>query len=247
MNSQVNHSFGSSPQMRGSTEGILQANPTIGDHPRRCGGARIRGDCFELLVGIIPADAGSTCRRCASYCCVRDHPRRYGEHDSWITVLCILAGSSPQMRGAPLQRLQNFRQERIIPADAGSTNFGVIGLDGVQDHPRRCGEHSHLVAYSCRVAGSSPQMRGAPFDGHAVEIILRIIPADAGSTENENLRRENARDHPRRCGEHICLALLLTGLLGSSPQMRGARQSGDIGSAIRGIIPADAGSTQFTH
>ena len=55
-------------------------------------------------------------------------------------ILCT-GGSSPRMRGAHGGKRDLVTIPRIIPADAGSTNFGVIGLDGVQDHPRGCGEH----------------------------------------------------------------------------------------------------------
>ena len=52
-----------------------------------------------------------------------------------------------------------------------------------------------------------------------------------------------SQDHPRRCGEHFYLQYFVLQNLGSSPQMRGALFMKLIPSLIRGIIPADAGST----
>ena len=74
-----------------------------------------------LLVGIIPADAGSTDTRICVSAPRRDHPRGCGEHDFSICLHVTLAGSSPRMRGALVDHLQGPAVVRIIPADAGST------------------------------------------------------------------------------------------------------------------------------
>ena len=72
-----------------------------------------------------------------------------------------------------------------------------------------------------------------------------IIPADAGSTLNGFPLYGTDRDHPRGCGEHRGYKYLKLSTLGSSPRMRGAPASRMAGREIRGIIPADAGSTIF--
>ena len=53
------------------------------------------------------------------------------------------------------------------------------------------------------------------------------------------------RDHPRGCGEHKSLVVRMAWNPGSSPRMRGARLSRRWVTSHPGIIPADAGSTQF--
>ena len=53
---------------------------------------------FDL--GIIPADAGSTCRRSCRTVLIRDHPRGCGEHITDSDGEMDLTGSSPRMRGA---------------------------------------------------------------------------------------------------------------------------------------------------
>ena len=66
-------------------------------------------------------------------------------------------------------------------------------------------------------------MRGARLIGVRVGISGRIIPADAGSTNEAISFLGISKDHPRGCGEH--------GL--------GQRMA----DQETGIIPADAGST----
>ena len=70
----------------------------------------------------------------------------------------------------------------IIPAYAGSTiQEGCNGLKG-RDHPRVCGEHFQVCISKGSSFGSSPRMRGAPEKAEEIPVIVRIIPAYAGST-----------------------------------------------------------------
>ena len=132
---------------------------------------------------------------------------------------------------------------RIIPADAGSTDIRGPGQAPIADHPRRCGEHSVERSWDERYWGSSPQMRGAPDAEGALRRALRIIPADAGSTIACRCAASTAKDHPRRCGEHMTAAPVTSLHSGSSPQMRGALIADNVRSGGARIIPADAGST----
>ena len=74
-----------------------------------------------------------------------------------------------------------------------------------------------------------------------------IIPADAGSTAIVIALPTFARDHPRGCGEHYGTYKTNVKSVGSSPRMRGALTLSHRRSKRAGIIPADAGSTRFTH
>ena len=98
-----------------------------------------------LVMGIIPADAGSTLGLDDGGRQTPDHPRGCGEHSlpfhSWMPV----TGSSPRMRGARGPVLQGPSCGRIIPADAGSTSKEARRIMEHEDHPRGCGEHAHLV------------------------------------------------------------------------------------------------------
>ena len=53
-----------------------------------------------LVVGIIPACAGSTVYKGEFLYKVRDHPRMCGEHSSRASSSAFSAGSSPHVRGA---------------------------------------------------------------------------------------------------------------------------------------------------
>ena len=86
-------------------------------------------------------------------------------------------------------------------------------------------------------------MRGAP-DLHTISACRPgIIPADAGSTQDESPAGAEPEDHPRGCGEHRPPPYSNAALWGSSPRMRGAHQDNAQCSIVSGIIPADAGST----
>ena len=152
---------GSSPRMRGAQRhepfhlqrgGIIpadagstvRARPNLG-RPRgsspRMRGARCGGRDRVAVCRIIPADAGSTRVRlsCPGGC--RDHPRGCGEHMAWMSISRMILGSSPRMRGAPVQPASGVGAGGIIPADAGSTSPSTSGPFRKWDHPRGCGEH----------------------------------------------------------------------------------------------------------
>ena len=133
-------------------------------------------------AGIIPADAGSTSQIGHLVWLTGDHPRRCGEHPGLVAITALLAGSSPQMRGARCVRGSRYAVLRIIPADAGSTGAPAIRVCSCGDHPRRCGEHYTYCVTTGHQPGSSPQMRGAPVQWCPVIHSAWIIPADAGST-----------------------------------------------------------------
>ena len=71
--------------------------------------------------------------------------------------------------------------------------------------------------------GSSPHTRGAQILGDDLRMYLGIIPAYAGSTKLNRLKKQGVEDHPRIRGEHM------------SHPLEGLNKAG--------IIPAYAGST----
>ena len=92
--------------------------------------------------------------------------------------------------------------------------------------------------------GSSPRMRGAQNLHRSPYPLPWIIPADAGSTTNMVTWSSSDEDHPRGCGEHQSSDIMRLNALGSSPRMRGAQSLYAMYVIGKGIIPADAGSTQ---
>ena len=233
------------------------------DHPRVCGehkptffddmagqgsSPRLRGALTVRVhvlgdLGIIPAFAGSTSDRSGVFGATGDHPRVCGEHLACCGKMYAQMGSSPRLRGAHQRQNAPAQRSRIIPAFAGSTGTEVRKGDSNEDHPRVCGEHCINKYLHKGHQGSSPRLRGALRIEQAVDIILGIIPAFAGSTTVQEPSLPMDRDHPRVCGEHrmrLCPYLVP---MGSSPRLRGARGWTNTRYSTRRIIPAFAGST----
>ena len=201
---------------------------TVGCHDVKAGSSpHVRGARGLLLprgivLGIIPACAGSTSYLAAIFHLPRDHPRMCGEHRNIIACICVSLGSSPHVRGAQKHCRHRRGVPGIIPACAGSTKLisHVPFVGG--DHPRMCGEHLVDRARRGLWSGSSPHVRGAPFVDRFVISRSGIIPACAGSTGSRMDAHDEPRDHPRMCGEHAWLEACRVELQGSSPHVRGA-------------------------
>ena len=90
-------------------------------------------------------------------------------------------------------------------------------------------------------------MRGARLAGGVHVLIGGIIPAYAGSTRRIKCDVTTCQDHPRVCGEHSPSTVRASSGSGSSPRMRGARESQAQSWPPPGIIPAYAGSTDHSQ
>ena len=110
-----------------------------------------------------------------------------------------------------------------------------------------CGEHHITSIMVQRNWGSSPHVRGARGCAAHVRTLTGIIPACAGSTFYGHVRQHRRRDHPRMCGEHGEVFNSQRIDRGSSPHVRGARSPEPSTWTRQGIIPACAGSTQWSH
>ena len=192
--------WGSSPRMRGT--------PHVHEVA-----ARIRG--------IIPAYAGNTG---SAICCMRygrDHPRVCGEHSILVFSRWNVLGSSPRMRGTPLDFPLDSLTLGIIPAYAGNTTSCPRYPCRCRDHPRVCGEHTYESTAPDIMKGSSPRMRGTLAGVGQFANLLGIIPAYAGNTSVPVVGEWIGGDHPRVCGEHPIEHDARRVGLGSSPRMRG--------------------------
>ena len=147
------------------------------------------------------------------------------------------------MRGARRDADGFIAQQRIIPADAGSTGRRKRSGSLRGDHPRGCGEHRAYRPDALLVRGSSPRMRGTLQASRVIVVLPGIIPADAGSTMVMKNMPDAGGDHPRGCGEHSSSDAGMNPGWGSSPRMRGAPAGHLPGGHLGQIIPADAGST----
>ena len=152
-------------------------------------------------------------------------------------------GSSPHTRGPRNLGFCTVHYPGFIPACAGSTFF--VSLDQLEagDHPRMRGVHQAYVANRPHQGGSSPHARGPLQMFVSFSSALRIIPACAGSTNQETVFVQRDRDHPRMRGVHICKPCPPSQSLGSSPHARGPPANISLEGALARIIPACAGST----
>ncbi len=170
------------PAGAGSTGVNFQLVGVSGAHPRRRGehhtqpftwldgggsspqarGARPQRPRAGVLVGLIPAGAGSTRDLLRPPPVAGAHPRRRGEHTVARRRSAVSRGSSPQARGAHGRCGEDRLGGRLIPAGAGSTPRSRTGRSSAGAHPRRRGEHCTALGLPLDSDGSSPQARGAP-------------------------------------------------------------------------------------
>ena len=135
---------------------------------------------------------------------------------------------------------------RLIPAHAGSTHHSPQGSVPSQAHPRSRGEHFTSGAAVGSLTGSSPLTRGALLSVSPGLVGARLIPAHAGSTRNHSRQPCDLEAHPRSRGEHSLKMPSPRHLVGSSPLTRGARLGGSHDEPTCRLIPAHAGSTDFS-
>ena len=131
-------------------------------------------------------------------------------------------GSSPLARGALAGRILDDLEHGLIPARAGSTHSDNMKRGGNGAHPRSRGEHRQKSFAPCARRGSSPLARGAPWLGLFLVHFWGLIPARAGSTQQEQLFPVQDGAHPRSRGEHGTHSMRPAPPLGSSPLARGA-------------------------
>ena len=251
------------PAGAGTTQVSQSAGLSTRTHPRRCGdhsaaaiartvpsgsspqvrGPHWRGIFHRSPRGLIPAGAGTTQFHKLRVFGFRAHPRRCGDHGPLRYRNRAVPGSSPQVRGPRCPAYPQYGLDGLIPAGAGTTeSVGcLMGCRGA--HPRRCGDHPTQQAFPQDAPGSSPQVRGPRADSPLRGRRTGLIPAGAGTTSPPGLRTHPAWAHPRRCGDHTVAPAQLVFGAGSSPQVRGPRNSKGIFLPPFGLIPAGAGTT----
>ena len=174
---------GSSPHARGALPATSSRWRATRDHPRMRGEHAGGEQVHAVVLGIIPACAGSTVMSTdpdlistgSSPHARGAPPRRPGT--------CQSGGDHPRMRGEHLETIALLKKlEGIIPACAGSTNCSIAELTMVwgssphargaqprscsrcaasRDHPRMRGEHGLADPYTLRVDGIIPACAGS--------------------------------------------------------------------------------------
>ena len=92
-----------------------------------------------------------------------------------------------------------------------------------------------------RTRGSPPRMRGKEKGGKEMQTIYGITPAYAGKSLRERKKTMVHWDHPRVCGEKVCLCCCDHPVIGSPPRMRGKEKGISFPASKVGITPAYAG------
>ena len=131
------------------------------------------------------------------------------------------SGSSPRVRGTlPLLHGEADR-DRFIPACAGNS-FSADGEPG-------------------EIAGSSPRVRGTPLHVRVRLAARRFIPACAGNSGTDRRRGGPPPVHPRVCGELTSISAASSRAAGSSPRVRGTRQTSTPPATTQTVHPRVCG------
>ena len=165
-----------------------------------------------------------------------DHPRSCGAHPPAAINITGNSGSSPLMRGS-------LHDDYFSLLYLGLTCKRRGQAIQERDHPRACGAHTVQAISVSILLGSSPRMRGSPFDNIRSQAAAGIIPAHAGLTFASRRFSAPSRDHPRACGAHSMAEKSARLSWGSSPRVRGSPSSTRASTMPSGIIPAHAGLT----
>ena len=251
------------PARAGKTGSCSASWPRRWAHPRACGenhlvesmrsgnpgsSPRVRGKLgggrrHRHRRRLIPARAGKTRPRRGGLSGAWAHPRACGENRPFRPSAASLAGSSPRVRGKRRGPCARLPDRRLIPARAGKTGMTLMTRIASAAHPRACGEN--IVSPVCLRSwnGSSPRVRGKQRRRQPPRGRRGLIPARAGKTPKAVAAHVDMRAHPRACGENPESRGGPCGHEGSSPRVRGKRQSCPPHSYAAGLIPARAGKT----
>ncbi len=197
--------IGITPAYAGKSDSEGGMYPQRRDHPRLCGEKAPAHIFRQYLLGspppmrgkeprqsrgvpdyrITPAYAGKRKSAILSLSAYRDHPRLCGEKAKKARQTPADRGSPPPMRGKAQDRLSRHQLEGITPAYAGKRKNPHCKSQGLQDHPRLCGEKCKMVVDITTGSGSPPPMRGKDHETTNALNVYRITPAYAGKSQRE--------------------------------------------------------------
>ena len=148
------------PRSRGENSGRTSfIQPVIGTSPlargKRCGRCRAGRRCRN-----IPARAGKTRNLAKKSSASSEHPRSRGENEPIWELMQGQFGTSPLARGKHLVTYSVRASVGNIPARAGKTAGGWVGVVLSREHPRSRGENAVMSVEVTVEAGTSPLARG---------------------------------------------------------------------------------------
>ena len=194
-------------------------------------------------VRSIPACAGETRHQAWWRTSFAVYPRVCGGNARTWEEDVVALGLSPRVRGKRgLDRLGHSRRGSI-PACAGETRPGCGTLPSAAVYPRVCGGNALNDDPLLKPGGLSPRVRGKRNTIRARCRLSGSIPACAGETGYDDLRRRDNQVYPRVCGGNCRRELLDVQNHGLSPRVRGKLPATVPVPAFPWSIPACAGET----
>ena len=109
-----------------------------------------------------------------------------------------------------------------------------------------CGEQLSFHILPLHFQGSPPRVRGTEYFAAVIASHIRITPACAGNRGHGVRLFRAGGDHPRVCGEQLCLLAGITVCTGSPPRVRGTENRGFICLIYKRITPACAGNSDMS-
>ena len=173
---------GSSPRVRGRPAGREPEEWLIGLIPAGAGQTRLCSGAWRLTWAH-PRGCGETSPFSPRRPRGRAHPRGCGADAAAKAALQASPGSSPRVRGRPVEHRLRLVRQGLIPAGAGQTPCPRISFDAIGAHPRGCGADTDSSGPRRTVTGSSPRVRGRPDQADADAAVEGLIPAGAGQTD----------------------------------------------------------------
>ena len=157
------------PRAGGDDQWIhVDAYAVVGSSPRWRGRPGLL-PLKRLVVGLIPALAGTTLMPAASRPSPRAHPRAGGDDSGAPWTGQASRGSSPRWRGRLRRRSAAHHAAGLIPALAGTTWLPSAPIWGRRAQPRAGGDDRSCLERVSVAAGSSPRWRGRPGEAGRVE------------------------------------------------------------------------------
>ncbi len=178
-----------------------------------------------------------------SACRCSVHPRARGEQRAPVSVVKLVAGSSPRTRGTATRRNPHRPPGRFIPAHAGNRSRTNTRWPTVAVHPRARGEQVIGGDGHAAGSGSSPRTRGTVDLARPRLRLRRFIPAHAGNRRPASGTCATWPVHPRARGEQRRSATHGWGAGGSSPRTRGTDRDRLADGQQARFIPAHAGNS----
>ena len=235
-------------------------------HPRVCGELGVAHFALLCLGRFIPACAGNSAPG-GPWRPVRPvHPRVCGELDTSITDAELNAGSSPRVRGTPLQgQLRQRRRHGSSPRVRGTPAPSRSSRPTSRFIPACAGNSRGALVDTFFDRGSSPRVRGTRDARRGAADDARFIPACAGNSMSagrqwrgyggSSPRVRGTRGHPCRAGR---VARFIPACAGNSSSTRGRRRSPPVHPRVCGelflgrlavrphlrFIPACAGNSE---